>query len=139
MIHTVKCDSDFFHALKCGDKTFELRRNDRDYRVGDYLAVNEVTEVRDEEMSLYLKVPAVYKKVFSGDSLLFRITYVLEDAELLAPSMVALGLKKVSLPCESVEQSYARMRCTEGYGVHSKEMLDKSEAESAEIENDNLT
>lgn len=128
-----------FHALKCGDKTFELRRNDRDYRVGDYLAVNEVIEVRDEEMSLYLKVPAVYKKVFSGDSLLFRITYVLGDAEFLAPGMVALGLKKVSLPCESFKQSNVNMRCIEDYGVHSEEELNESEAEIVEIEDDNLT
>lgn len=42
MIHAIKCSSLYFSDLLAGKKTFEIRRNDRDYRVNDYLAVNEV-------------------------------------------------------------------------------------------------
>lgn len=41
MIHALKILPDYFRAVREGKKRFELRRNDRDFRVGDYLALNE--------------------------------------------------------------------------------------------------
>lgn len=41
MIHGLKIRPKYFDAVRSGEKTFELRRNDRDFRVGDYLALNE--------------------------------------------------------------------------------------------------
>lgn len=41
MIHTLKIQPKYFDAVRNEVKTFELRKNDRDFRVGDFLALNE--------------------------------------------------------------------------------------------------
>ncbi len=40
MIHAVKCLLEYFAPLNRGEKRFEVRKSDRPYAVGDYLAVN---------------------------------------------------------------------------------------------------
>lgn len=40
-IHYLKTYIEFFQAIKSGDKNFELRKNDRDYKVGDILVLME--------------------------------------------------------------------------------------------------
>lgn len=40
-VHDLKCWPDHFEALVDGRKTFEVRINDRDYQVGDVLALQE--------------------------------------------------------------------------------------------------
>lgn len=39
--HDLKCQPPFFEAVRCGDKPFEVRKDDRDYRVGDTLILRE--------------------------------------------------------------------------------------------------
>lgn len=41
MTHRVKCWPPAFAEIRSGKKTFELRRNDRDYRVDDLLVLQE--------------------------------------------------------------------------------------------------
>ena len=41
MIHERKIQPQYFDAVRSGKKTFEFRRNDRDFHMGDYLALNE--------------------------------------------------------------------------------------------------
>lgn len=43
-IHTLKTVNPHFQDLAKGNKTFELRKNDRDFRVGDKLILLEYTE-----------------------------------------------------------------------------------------------
>lgn len=40
-IHALKIDPVFFEKISTGDKTFELRKNDRDFRVRDILLLEE--------------------------------------------------------------------------------------------------
>ena len=40
-VHTVKSWSHFFKAIKRGDKKHDLRVNDRDYKLGDVLVLQE--------------------------------------------------------------------------------------------------
>lgn len=39
--HDLKIDPEFFEAVQLGSKTAELRRNDRDFKVGDWLILKE--------------------------------------------------------------------------------------------------
>ena len=40
-MHEVKCWPEFFKQIVAGIKPFDLRRNDRDYKVGDFLKLKE--------------------------------------------------------------------------------------------------
>ena len=48
MTHRLKCVSPLFSDLVVGTKTFELRKNDRGYAVGDELVLCEVDDTGDE-------------------------------------------------------------------------------------------
>lgn len=41
MEHDIKCWPEFYEDVESGAKPFELRKNDRDYRVGDTLLIRE--------------------------------------------------------------------------------------------------
>lgn len=44
-IHNLKCWPEYFAAIASGQKKFEVRKNDRDYQVGDLLALHEYDPV----------------------------------------------------------------------------------------------
>jgi hypothetical protein len=50
MHHVVKSWPEYFEPLMTGAKTFDLRRNDRDYQVGDLITLKEY-EPRDKAYS----------------------------------------------------------------------------------------
>ena len=62
--HKLICVQPFFDQIKTGVKTFELRRNDRDFQVGDWVYLHEYDMLQD---------------VYSGQSIRVEITYVLEN------------------------------------------------------------
>jgi hypothetical protein len=41
MIHEIKCWPEYFQPLYIGRKEFEVRKNDRNYKVGDSLLIRE--------------------------------------------------------------------------------------------------
>lgn len=41
MIHELKILPEFFEAVTSGRKQFEIRKNDRDFKVGDYIILRE--------------------------------------------------------------------------------------------------
>lgn len=63
MEHDLKCWPEFFVALANDKKTFELRKNDRDFQVGDFMLLREWD-------------PRTQK--YSGREELRRIIYMLE-------------------------------------------------------------
>ncbi|MFB8726134.1 DUF3850 domain-containing protein [Enterococcus casseliflavus] len=44
MTHNLKIDKQFFSAILNNLKTFEIRYNDRNFQVGDFITLEEVTE-----------------------------------------------------------------------------------------------
>lgn len=77
-IHQLKTMTPFFEEVMAGTKTFELRKNDRDFRVGDILILKE-----------YLPET----KVFSGMEVRRQITYILSSFTGLEAGYVILGLR----------------------------------------------
>jgi hypothetical protein len=55
MKHKLKIDTAVFELLTSGKKTFELRKNDRDYKEGDILILRE-TRYNSAEMALGMPV-----------------------------------------------------------------------------------
>lgn len=60
-VHELKTLSPFFQAVRDGDKTFEVRKNDRGFRVGDTLELHEWDE----------------RNGYTGRAVQRRVTYVL--------------------------------------------------------------
>lgn len=44
--HVLKCDPEHFVQLKIGAKTFEIRQNDRGYKLGDTLEIQPYDRAR---------------------------------------------------------------------------------------------
>ncbi len=82
MIHQLKILPPYFNAQVEGLKNFEFRKNDRNYKVGDLLALNEVTKDA---------------KQYTGNSLLVEVTYILDvEAHILnGEGYVVLGTRKL--------------------------------------------
>lgn len=49
MIHNLKISSQYYDAVERGYKPFEIRKDDRGYRVGDVLIMKEVTAAPSRE------------------------------------------------------------------------------------------
>ncbi len=46
--HYLKCICEFYQATEQGEKMFEVRKNDRNYQVGDMLYLEEITKSSGE-------------------------------------------------------------------------------------------
>ncbi|KAF1309214.1 DUF3850 domain-containing protein [Streptococcus sanguinis] len=44
MIHQIKISNQFFDDVQSGKKNFELRKDDREYQVGDTLFMSEIAD-----------------------------------------------------------------------------------------------
>lgn len=57
-IHQLKCDYKYFESMLLGKKTFEIRKNDRDFQVGDRLCLMEMWQ--GSESGRWIEVDVVY-------------------------------------------------------------------------------
>ena len=62
-LHELKIKEEYLEDIKSGKKTFELRKNDRNYQVGDLI---HFVQVNGKEYSSYSRN-------------LYRIVYILQD------------------------------------------------------------
>ncbi len=83
MIHAIKIQPQYFDAVISGKKQFEIRKNDRDYQEGDYLALNEWEQTN-----------AVCGH-YTGRSCLVYVDYILYEFEGLCEDYVIMSIK----PC----------------------------------------
>lgn len=89
MIHELKIFPEYFNKVISGEKTFEIRLNDRNFLVGDYIALNEFTT----------------EGGYTGRSALYRITYVAGHGHppvALPDGYVILGIR----PCVFDERGH---------------------------------
>ncbi len=89
MIHALKTLPEYFEAVRKGDKTFELRKNDRNFKVGDYLALNEWDG-----------------KKYTGRALLAKITYMLDPNDIMTcvGGFVILGLNYFKINADNISE-----------------------------------
>ena len=80
MIHELKILPEYFNDVLSGKKTFEIRKNDRPFKKGDLLALNEY-------------VPK--NKAYTGASCLVYIDYILDNADYCKSGYVVMSIK----PC----------------------------------------
>lgn len=79
-VHKLKCWPEFYEAVRAGDKTVELRKDDRNYRVGDVL----VLEKYDPSVAMYC-----------GAECEVLVTHITKGESFLREGIVALSIKRV--------------------------------------------
>ncbi len=84
-IHKLKTDTEVFQAIVDGRRTFEIRFNDRNFKVGDELVLLETIHTLEEQMKHGKPL------LFSGNVLRKTISYVLSGYGLEA-GWVVLGI-----------------------------------------------
>lgn len=76
VVHRLKIKPEYFTDVTDGKKTFELRKNDRDFKVGDTLILQE------------------YNEDYTGRATKVKVTYMLKGGNYgLDKDYVILGIK----------------------------------------------
>lgn len=83
--HRLKLLIKYADAIMDGTKTFEVRKNDRNFKVGDKIVFDVVTNEG-------FAVGAAARHPLNGQT--YRIDYILDDFEGLAQKYVALAISK---------------------------------------------
>jgi hypothetical protein len=79
MLHNLKTWPEFYTAIEAGEKTFDIRKDDRGFKVGDFLLLFE-----------YLSE----EKTFTGRVQFVEVTYVLKGGQWgIVDGYVILGIK----------------------------------------------
>lgn len=78
MTHELKVLTEYYEALKEGSKTFEVRKDDRNYQVGDTLILIEWLSEKQE---------------YTNRTYFCRVTYTLRDPTYVKEGYVILGIK----------------------------------------------
>jgi len=82
-IHSLKILSEYFNDVKKGIKTFEVRKNDRDYKVGDILILKE-----------WIPGENSIEGHYTNKNIRKKIVYILEGGKFgLDNDYVILGIK----------------------------------------------
>lgn len=62
-LHELKIKEEYYRELEAGNKTFEIRKNDRDFQVGDYINFKIVRGTLVFETYPLFKITYVLKNV----------------------------------------------------------------------------
>lgn len=81
-VHYLKTWKPFFQDVKSGMKQFEVRKNDRDYQVGDTLILNEVDQNTEKH---------------TGDWVAKSVVYKLDDTRFVKEGFIILGLQDIKI------------------------------------------
>ena len=88
-IHKLKLNAAYYEDSASGIKTFEIRKNDRDFKVGDILELRE-----------YVWSGLEGKGAYTGSVHWTVITYILDDEEYLYEGYVCLAASPIAEPPE---------------------------------------
>lgn len=108
MMHALKLTQPYFDDVAKGDKSFEVRKLDRPYEVGDYLALNEYVDEK-----------------YTGRFMVAKIKYILTASEIPATSMGygVLGIVPCNLYCSDgiYRLSLKEEKLVSSYEVYNRE------------------
>ena len=87
-LHELKIKHEYLIEVDMGRKTFELRKNDRDYQVGDLIRFIDIKQDNKGDCDIYIDKDTLYK-----------ITYVLKDVPQygLDKDYCILAIKKLEI------------------------------------------
>lgn len=77
VIHELKILPDYYWEVFLGHKTFEIRKNDRDFKTGDMVILKEWNPIT---------------KLYTGNKLARKIIYILKDVEGLEKDFILMSI-----------------------------------------------
>ena len=110
MIHELKIKEKYFKDIVYGRKKFEVRKNDRNFKVGDLLALNEI---RDDGS-------------YTDNCVLLKVKYLLDDPDYCKEGFVVMGL---SVP---IYQETVHLRTTGRKEEKDEQASSKEKTEKAD-------
>ena len=78
MVHELKIAPNYFEKVVSKEKSFEVRYNDRDFKIGDILKLMEYVDGS-----------------YTGQSIYVKVTYILREFEGLQPNFVVLSIELI--------------------------------------------
>lgn len=75
--HELKTWPKYFEAVATGNKKFEIRKNDRDFQVGDILILKEFDPITNE---------------YTGDLVGREVTYILDEQPFVPEGYVVMSI-----------------------------------------------
>lgn len=93
MIHQLKIEKQYFEQIVLGKKTFEVRRNDRDFHEGDYLGLNEITDHPCNDKG---------ERKETGNFILVKVLNVFDNPAYVKEGLVIMSIR----PCEIKETEW---------------------------------
>jgi hypothetical protein len=85
--HKLKCLDDFYQDVITGKKTFEVRKNDRDFAIGDTIDQQEITVGPNQFTGLD-------EFSYTGETMKMEITYMLKGGRWgIEEGYCVLGIK----------------------------------------------
>lgn len=85
--HNIKVWSEYWESLSSGEKTFEVRRDDRGYQKGDILVLEKYNREECRHERLYSTNAKITMRR--------KITFILTGGQFgIEPGFVVMGLKK---------------------------------------------
>lgn len=91
--HELKTWPEYFEAVVSGEKTFEIRENDRDFQVGDTLVLREWVTLTGQ---------------YSGRQHEVEVTYITDFAQ--KEGYVVMGIKPMKQAIENVIEDLKKRR-----------------------------
>ena len=89
MKHELKTWPEYFNPIFNGDKTFEVRKNDRKFQVGDELLLREYYPDNYYEVGV--------EGAYTGEEITVKITYILHGGRFgIEDGFVVLGIKPIT-------------------------------------------
>lgn len=79
IVHSLKIDQKYYEEVLTGKKKFEVRRNDRDFQVGDLLNLHEIE-----------------KGGYTGRSFAVEVTYILDDPQFCKENYVIMSISNTN-------------------------------------------
>lgn len=85
--HKLKTWPEYFYAVRGGQKTFEVRRADRDFRVGDLLCLEQWCPTQNQYVRNKARFP---------ETVVVRVTYILPGGQFgIEPGFVVMGISRI--------------------------------------------
>ena len=124
MIHALKAEENFFEDVAAGNKPFEVRIDDRQFQVGDFLALNEIRisstaklysdEGEEDELNDW---------EYTGRCILVLVTYILDDPRFVKDGFCILGIRPAHIGVQTGEERTLWPRSPYACIIYSKDAL----------------